>query len=99
MRSLAIVLALVSTATAADPREEARAHCQAGVARYDAGDYKRALLDFQRAQASSHQPDLYFNMAACEEKLEHYQAAAALLRQYLLERPYAGDRSQVEMRI
>ena len=79
--------------------EQAKAYFGAGVDAYDQGKYEVALREFQHAHALSHSPALYFNMAACEEHMDHYQAAALLLRQYLIEKPDADDRGNVELRI
>jgi hypothetical protein len=92
-------LLLSATAGAAEDLEKARAYFQAGVDAYDSGKYEVALREFQQSHALSHNPALYFNMAACEEKMTHYQAAALLLRQYLIEKPTADDKDKVEMRI
>jgi tetratricopeptide (TPR) repeat protein len=103
MRPLAVVLCLAASATTtfADDgsKDIARAYFQAGVAFYDQGKYEQALNEFQRAQAMSHNAELYFNMAACEEHMDHYQAAAVFLRQYLLEKPTAPDKDNVMTRI
>jgi hypothetical protein len=77
----------------------AKAAFEAGVDAYDQARYEVALRKFQDAHALSHSPALYFNMAACEEHLDHFEAAALLLRQYLIEKPDADDRSNVEVRI
>ena len=82
-----------------DDLTRARAFFEAGVDAYDAGQYETALRDFQQSHAMSHSPALYFNMAACEEHLNHYQAAALLLRQYLIEKPDAEDQAKVQARI
>src|SRR5690349_1294868 len=94
-----LVLCGAQVAHAEDNLEKARAYFQAGVDAYDSGKYEVAMREFQHSHALSHNPALYFNMAACEEHLNHYQAAALLLRQYLIERPDADDRSKVENRI
>jgi tetratricopeptide (TPR) repeat protein len=103
MRPLAVVLCLaasVGNAVADEGSKDiARAYFQAGVAFYDQGKYEQALNEFQRAQAMSHNAELYFNMAACEEHMDHYQAAAVFLRQYLLEKPAAPDKENVMTRI
>lgn len=102
MRGLvAVVVALAATTAWAQSEnlEKAKAHFQAGVDAYDQGRYETALREFQHAHALSHSPALYFNMAACEEHMDHYQAAALLLRQYLIEKPDAEDRANVELRI
>jgi tetratricopeptide (TPR) repeat protein len=102
MRGIAIALVVLCGSVAAWADEDvtrARAYFQAGVDAYDSGKYEDALRDFQQAHALSHNPALYFNMAACEEHLNHYQAAALLLRQYVIEKPDAEDRAKVDERI
>jgi len=102
MRTLGAVMvwiALSGVAHADDNLEKARAYFQAGVDAYDEARYEVALREFQHAHALSHNPALYFNMAACEEHSNHFQAASLLLRQYLIEKPDADDRAKVEARI
>jgi tetratricopeptide (TPR) repeat protein len=95
-----VMLAAASTAQAAgENMEQAKAYFNGGVEAYDQGRYEVALREFQHAHALSHSPALYFNMAACEEHMDHYQAAALLLRQYLIEKPDADDRANVEVRV
>src|SRR6185312_559107 len=95
-----VVLAAASSARAAgENMEQAKAYFKAGVDAYDQGKYEVALREFQHAHALSHSPALYFNMAACEEHMDHFQAAALLLRQYLIEKPDADDRDNVQLRI
>src|SRR3954453_21978203 len=98
MRTLWLLLA-AGVALGDGNKDIARGYFQAGVALYDQGKYEEALYEFQRAQALSHNAELYFNMAACEEHMDHYQAAAVFLKQYLLERPEAPDRENVEARV
>src|SRR5439155_4214767 len=83
----------------AEDLPKARAYFQAGVDAYDTARYEVAMREFQHAHALSHNPELYFNMAACEEHMNHFQAASLLLRQYLIEKPAADDREKVEARI
>jgi len=95
-----VVLAAASSARAAGENvEQAKAYFKAGVDAYDQGKYEVALREFQHAHALSHSPALYFNMAACEEHMDHFQAAGLLLRQYLIEKPDADDKANVELRI
>jgi hypothetical protein len=94
-----LVAVLVPRLARASDVDKARAYFEAGVDAYDQGKYEVALREFQHAHALSHNPVLYFNMAACEEHLNHYSAAALLLRQYVIEKPNADDRSKVESRI
>jgi len=94
-----VALAAASTARAGENMEQAKAYFNSGVEAYDQGKYEVALREFQHAHALSHSPALYFNMAACEEHMDHFQAAALLLRQYLIEKPDADDKANVELRI
>ncbi len=94
-----VVLSGTSVARADDNLTKARAYFQAGVDAYDEGKYEVALREFQHSHALSHNPALYFNMAACEEHIDHFQAASLLLRQYLIEKPDADDKTKVEARI
>ncbi|HEX8953180.1 MAG TPA: hypothetical protein VF945_15100, partial [Polyangia bacterium] len=95
-----VLMAAASSARAAEENvERAKAYFGAGVEAYDQGKYEVALREFQHAHALSHSPALYFNMAACEEHMDHYQAAALLLRQYLIEKPDADDKANVELRV
>ena len=96
---LVVLIAASGTARAGDEMERAKAYFSAGVDAYDQGKYEVALREFQNAHALSHSPALYFNMAACEEHLDHFQSASLLLRQYLIEKPTADDRDNVEQRI
>src|ERR1700743_1917545 len=98
---LALLLLLVAAPAWADREtlSKAKAYFDAGVDAYDQGKYESALRDFEQAHALSHSPALYFNMAACEERLEHCQAASLLLRQYVIEKPDADDRANVEQRV
>jgi tetratricopeptide (TPR) repeat protein len=104
MRAVTAVLVLVGAANAwaqAGPEnlQKAKAYFDAGVVAYDQGKYEVALQEFQHAHAMSHSAALYFNMAACEEHMDHFQAASLLLRQYLIEKPEADDRANVELRV
>jgi hypothetical protein len=94
-----VVLAAASAARASENMEEAKQHFAKGVDAYDQGKYEVALQEFGQAHARSHSPALYFNMAACEEHMDHFQAAALLLNQYLVEKPDADDRDNVKLRI
>jgi tetratricopeptide (TPR) repeat protein len=103
MRAIVAGLVVLAASTAARAgeaeMERAKAYFSAGVDAYDQGKYEVALREFQNAHALSHSPALYFNMAACEEHLDHFQSASLLLRQYLIEKPTADDRDNVEQRI
>src|SRR4051812_34475118 len=101
--TVTVLMLVVATGTSwgqtpAANRARAKELFRIGVEAYDQGRYDAALTQFQRAHALSHSASLYFNMAACEEHLDHFQSAAVLLRQYLLEKADAVDRANVELR-
>jgi hypothetical protein len=101
MRATPLLILLVSSLATAQETDldKAKAYFEAGVQAYDQSKYEIALREFQHAHALSHSAALYFNMAACEEHLDHFQAASLLLRQYLIEKTDADDRGNVELRI
>lgn len=102
MKHVAAVMLLLFALPARADKEamtRAKAYFDAGVDAYDQGKYDVALRDFEQAHALSHSPALYFNMAACEEHMEHFQPASLLLRQYLIEKPEADDKANVQQRI
>jgi hypothetical protein len=50
---------------------------------FKAGDYKGSLAALERAQKLSPDPRLFWNMAACENKLGHHAKAISLVEKYL----------------
>lgn len=52
---------------------------------YEDGDYQGALIKLKSAYASSQDPRLLWNMAACEKNLRHYAEVARLVDRYLAE--------------
>jgi hypothetical protein len=50
---------------------------------FKAGDYKASLDALERAQKLSPDPRLFWNMAACENKLGHHAKAITLVEKYL----------------
>jgi hypothetical protein len=61
----------------------AKAFYERARVRFREGDYAKALELLQEAQAASPDPRLFWNMAACEEKLHHYALAMSLVEKYL----------------
>jgi hypothetical protein len=64
---------------------DARALYDGARERFKAGDYPSALAKFQRAHEISHDPRLYWNMAACERKQGHNASVMRLIDAYLRE--------------
>lgn len=77
----------------------AKAAFKEGTVAYDAGRFEEALHAFERAHELSRNPVLYFNLAACAEKLGQTRVAAVHLRAYLAEVPEADDAAKVRERL
>ncbi len=76
--------ALAQTATPSTT-DQARELGERGVSLYDAGEYKRALALFQRAEDLHHAPTLVLYLARCNAKLGHLKQALALYREVIAE--------------
>lgn len=100
-------------AAPAAPPTEARAAFEAGAKAYAAGDFDRALAQFERAMALRPSPKIHYNIGVCRQQLmlaarergdveaESLHAAAAVeaYKAYLRELPEAEDRVEVEATI
>jgi hypothetical protein len=62
---------------------EAREDYAAARVLFAAGDYARALLRFESAYETSHDPRLLWNAAVCQKAMGHYVKAMGLVRRYL----------------
>lgn len=79
--------------------DEAQEVFLAGRSAFDAGDFERALRDFERAYVLSHRPELLFNVATALDRLRRDEAAAHYFSLYLEALPDAENRAAVEARI
>jgi hypothetical protein len=61
----------------------AKADYEAGKLLYGVSDFAAALIKFNAAHDSSHDPRLLWNIATCEGKLHHYAKAVGMLHDYL----------------
>lgn len=100
-------------AAPAAPPTEARAAFEAGAKAYAAGEFDRALAQFERAMALRPSPKIHYNIGVCRQQLmlaarergdveaESLHAAAAVeaYKAYLRELPEAEDRVEVEATI
>lgn len=69
-----------------DPKaEEARAHHRRGVALYDEGDYRLALVEFQRAYEIGRSHKVLFNIAQVHYQMQRYADARITFERYLRE--------------
>lgn len=94
---IALAVAVITPAFAGESAisPEAKRHVDAAVQHYEAQRWKEASEEFELAYRLSHKPALLFNIARCEAKLGHDEAAIAFLRKYLEERPDAPDTASV----
>lgn len=99
---LTLVVALFS-ATAAiaqpDPRVEARAHYQAGVAKYNAAQYDEAVAEFRAAEQLAPSPMNDYNIGLALDRKGDAAGAIAAYRAYLDRSPNAANRAEVEAAI
>ncbi|HKP63363.1 MAG TPA: PEGA domain-containing protein [Polyangiales bacterium] len=65
--------------------EQAGAHFDRGVRFYEEGDYRAALLEFQRAYALQHAYQLLYNLGQVSGELRDYAAAEDYFKRYLVD--------------
>ena len=101
IRYLVLLLALVfSTApVAADSRSEAKAHYQAGVKAYNAGDYRAAIKEFSAAQELVPADLNNYNLALAYDKLGEPEPAIQYYRAFLDKQPNSDKRAEIEASI
>lgn len=71
------------TPEATSASEEARAHHRRGLELYDEGDYRLALVEFQRAYSIGQNYKILFNIGQVHFQLNSYAKARLALEQYL----------------
>lgn len=108
MRSMLLVLALVSFAASAraqvdgatddDLDARAQVHFHAGRDYYERGDYESALRELTLAYDMSHRPELLYNLGSCHERMGHWAEAVDLYDQYLAAVPDAEHRAVIAER-
>jgi hypothetical protein len=101
IRYLVLFLAVVfSTGTvAADSRSEAKAHYQAGVKMYGAGDYRGAIKEFSAAQELLPADLNNYNLALCYDKLGDPEPAIQYYRAFLDKQPGSDKKAEIEASI
>jgi tetratricopeptide (TPR) repeat protein len=98
---LPLVALLVSAAVAVaqpDPLVEARAHYQAGTAKFAAAQYDEAVAEFRAADALAPSPMNDFNIGLALDRKGDAAGAVAAYRSYLNRSPNAANRGEVEAR-
>jgi tetratricopeptide (TPR) repeat protein len=95
-----LIFGLNSFAYASPYEDElARARFLSGQSYFDEGRFGDALNEFREAYRISRVPGFQYNIAVCEEKLGHADAAAVAFERYLREAPMAPDRANVEVHL
>lgn len=108
MRSMLLVLALVSFAASAraqvdgatddDLDARAQVHFHAGRDYYERGDYESALRELTLAYDMSQRPELLYNLGSCHERMGHWAEAVELYDRYLAAVPDAEHRAVIAER-
>jgi hypothetical protein len=113
MRFLALALSVVlvvagsATARAGDPGRVSpakrtllsRAHYEAGLARFNAGNFEEAVREFELGYQLRALPLFLFNIAQAARRAGQLQKALDHYERYLQEQPAASERAEVELRI
>lgn len=81
----ALVAAIVASSAAAhaDSKDSARSHFEHGVELYREGDFRSALIEFQRAYEASPNYKVLYNLGQTNLELQDYAGALKALRGYL----------------
>ena len=85
-----LVASLVSARAAAAPSEkerEARAHFQAGEARFKAGAFDEALTEYQAGYDAKPLPGFLVNIAQCQRRLGDLKTARVTYQKFILVAP------------
>lgn len=103
IRSAALVLAVASLARAQAPEDPkvraARGHFQAGQVYFQQGDFRRALVEFQKAARDVDLPALDYDIARSWDRLGDAARAVERYERYLARAGDAEDRAQVAARV
>src|SRR5687768_2070725 len=81
--------------TVVEPRDEARAHFQSGLALADTGRFEEAVIEFESAYALSPQPAVLFNVAIAYANARRPAKALSHLRKYLATAGPSADQRRV----
>lgn len=80
----------------ADARSDAKAHYQAGMKAYNAGDFRSAIKEFSSAQQLAPADLMNYNLALCYDKLGEAEPAIQYYKEYLAKVPNASNRTEIE---
>lgn len=103
----AVAISLAAGPAAAQPpasqatvnTQVAQKHYELGDKLYTVGNYRQALVEFEKAYELAPRPELLFNLARCHEVLGDLERAVATYQGYLDKKPDARNRDTVKARI
>src|SRR5262252_10430030 len=84
---LASLAAAHAAAAPSEKEREARAHFQAGEARFKAGDFEQALTEYQAGYDAKPLPGFLVNIAQCQRRLGDLKTARATYQKFVLVAP------------
>src|SRR4029079_12234727 len=84
---VAVLLSGAARAASPEAEKEARAHFQAGEARFKAGAFDEALAEDQKGYAAKPLPGFLVNIAQCQRRLGDLKAARATYQKFVLVAP------------
>lgn len=99
LAALPLLAPTIARADDAATLAEAKARFESGRAAYLAGDYAKAVTEFQAAQQLRPSPILEYNMGLAYEGLGDAPRAIDCYGRYLTQKPDAQNRADVEARI
>jgi tetratricopeptide (TPR) repeat protein len=85
--------------SAAERTERARAHFERGKAHFNLGEYEQAILEFEAGYREKPQPLFLYDIAESARKAGQREKALRMYRRYLLEKPDATERPQIEKHV
>ena len=89
---IATLMLLCASAFAAEPRDEARQHFDAGEAAYKRGDFETAAKEYEASYRLYPHPALLFDLGQTYRRLEQYDRAIESYRQFLRDAPAANPK-------
>jgi len=93
---LLLALVLLAGPLLADTNADVRAHFKKGQMHYALGEFPEAISEFREAFRLKQEPAILFNLAQTYRQLHEWQHAYFHYRQYLIAKPNAANRAEVE---
>ena len=99
MTILIISLLLCSEFSFAADNQSAKEHYTKATKLFKNSEYKIAEEEFKQAYNLSQKPNILYNLAICNEKIQNRDKAIAYYQLYLEEMPDASDKQSVQKKI